>query len=135
MGAYISFLNKPILEEVPDTKDRLLAFIRDGRLPPCVLGHSLEHLYMTTLEHPSMMLLRHAVRNWTEFAEHTMKECAERARQRHAIYLGQLWVLERFAASFKGQVEVSRAHSEDLISPASLMFPKASPYKEVLDNL
>ncbi|KAH6924103.1 hypothetical protein HPB50_011722 [Hyalomma asiaticum] len=133
-GAYISFLNKPIMEKVSDTKERLLAFLRDGRLQPCVLKHSLELLYMTSLKNPSMTLLKHAVRNWPQFAEDTMDACAERARRRQAVYLGQLYMLERFTASFQGQVQTSRAHSEDSISPSSLVIPKASPYKQLLDN-
>ncbi|KAL3214424.1 hypothetical protein MRX96_051476 [Rhipicephalus microplus] len=45
-GGYISFLNKPTMEEVPDTKEKLLAFLRKGRLEPCVVRNMFEHMFI-----------------------------------------------------------------------------------------
>ncbi|KAH7940067.1 hypothetical protein HPB52_020754 [Rhipicephalus sanguineus] len=52
MGGYISLLNKPIMEEVPDTKAKLLAFLRKGRLEPCVVLHMFEHLFILEIPAP-----------------------------------------------------------------------------------
>ncbi|KAH7962260.1 hypothetical protein HPB52_015075 [Rhipicephalus sanguineus] len=47
-GGYISFLNRPILEEVPDTKEKLLAMLRTGRLQPCVSNNSFSSVLITS---------------------------------------------------------------------------------------
>ncbi|KAL1486522.1 hypothetical protein MTO96_031348 [Rhipicephalus appendiculatus] len=87
-GGYISFLNKPILEEVPDTKEKLLAFLRNGRLEPCIVKNEYEHILMTRSDYPPLRPLRNAIRNWTKFTANSKATCVERTIQRKAVFFG-----------------------------------------------
>ncbi|KAL3212959.1 hypothetical protein MRX96_035782 [Rhipicephalus microplus] len=134
-GGYISFLNKPTLEEVPDTKERLVSFLRNGRLDPCIVKNDFEHILMTRSDYPQLRPLTNSVRNWTKFAENSKEACVERTIQRHAVYFSAEGVLEPFAASLQGQAEISRVHARDIMFSSSVLLPKASPYKRLMNRV
>ncbi|XP_075535309.1 ionotropic receptor 94h [Dermacentor variabilis] len=64
-----------------------------------------------------------------------MDACAERTRKRKAVYFAPTHVLEKYAQSFRGQVQVSMVYAQDIVFPKSYLLPKASPYKDMLQNL
>ncbi|KAL1476320.1 hypothetical protein MTO96_036593, partial [Rhipicephalus appendiculatus] len=134
-SGYISLLNKPNLTEVPDTKVKLMAFLRNGRLEPCMVKNYFEHILMTRSDHPPLLPLKNAVRNWTKFTTDAMATCMERTIQGQAVYFGSASALEPHMASSRGQVQISRVYAEDLMFPSSLLLPKASPYKQVLNRV
>ncbi|KAL1480459.1 hypothetical protein MTO96_051010 [Rhipicephalus appendiculatus] len=134
-GGYTSFLNIPIMEEAPDTKEKLLAFLRDGRLEPCIVKTLMLHVYSTRSKHPSVASWMNAVQNWSHFASSSMETCVEKTRQRKAVHLGPSGFLEHYIASYPGQIEISWVIADELMFPVSLLLPKASPYQEVLDNV
>ncbi|KAL1485865.1 hypothetical protein MTO96_047196 [Rhipicephalus appendiculatus] len=132
-GGYISFLNKPIMEDVPDTKEKLLAFLRKGRLEPCVVQNMFEHQFILASPHPSAVALRDAVPEWSHFVAGDTRICARRTTERKAVFFGASMVLEKYIHFLEGQVQISQEYAGDVMLPVSLLLPKASPYKEPLD--
>ncbi|KAL3212971.1 hypothetical protein MRX96_035794 [Rhipicephalus microplus] len=132
-GGYISFLNKPTVEDVPDTKEKLLAFLRKGRLEPCVVQNMFEHVFILRSAHPSAMALRSTVKTWSPFVANDTHTCARRTRLRRAVFFCASMVLDKYIQYLPGQAVLSREHAADVMLPVSLLLPKASPYKEPLD--
>ncbi|XP_049512006.1 uncharacterized protein LOC125940217 [Dermacentor silvarum] len=112
-----------------------MSFLRNDRLQPCIVKNLFEHVLMTRLNHPSLSQLRNTVQNWTQFTANSMATCVERTRQGHAVYFGAAGILEKYVASSEGRVQISHLYADDMMFPASLLLPKASPYKELLNSV
>ncbi|KAL1472606.1 hypothetical protein MTO96_039216 [Rhipicephalus appendiculatus] len=102
---------------------------------PCVVKGLFEHTYITSWKHPSAMALRNTVQNWSQFIASSQETCAERTRRRQAIFFSSSGVLQKFATTIGGQVQISRVYAEDVMRPAAFLLPRASPYKELLNNM
>ncbi|KAL1485538.1 hypothetical protein MTO96_047295 [Rhipicephalus appendiculatus] len=122
------------MEEAPDTKDRVLAFLRDGRLQFCMSKYAFVNGVVTHSNHSSVTMLRKLVHNWSQFKTTSPDICLKRTRQREAVYFGSSIYLENYAASCEDEVQISRVFADDVMCPASIFLPKASPYKELLDT-
>ncbi|KAL1422346.1 hypothetical protein MTO96_022220 [Rhipicephalus appendiculatus] len=134
-GGYISFLNRPILEEVPDTKEKLLAMLRMGRLQPCVSNNSFSSVIIKHSENPSLSELRNTVKDWAPFIAEGVETCVERTTRREAVFITATHTLEECALVLQGHVQISRAYAHDLMFESSYLLPKASPYKELVHNM
>ncbi|KAL1479235.1 hypothetical protein MTO96_052019 [Rhipicephalus appendiculatus] len=123
-GGYISFLNKPLMEEAPDTKERVLAFLRDGRLQFCMSKYAFVNGVVTHSNHSSVTMLRKLVHNWSQFKTTSPDTCLKRTRQREAVYFGSSIYLENYAASCEDEVQISRVFADDVMCPASIFLLK-----------
>ncbi|KAL3224933.1 hypothetical protein MRX96_026317 [Rhipicephalus microplus] len=97
-GGYISLLNMPILEEAPDTKEKLLTVLRTGRLRACVWINSFGNKSRST--HISQ--LRAAVRKWSPLIADSFNTCAERTRQGEAVFFTSMHIRQCIRASIPG---------------------------------
>ncbi|XP_037508574.1 uncharacterized protein LOC119385110 [Rhipicephalus sanguineus] len=132
-GGYISFLNMPVLEEAPDTKEKLMTVLRTGRLQLCVWGNSFGNADIAKSRNADIAKLRAAVREWSPFIADSLDTCAERTRRREAVLFASKHVLEWYEHAFRGQVEISNEFWLDF-RPISYVLPRASPYENAVQN-
>ncbi|KAL1422349.1 hypothetical protein MTO96_022223 [Rhipicephalus appendiculatus] len=132
-GGYISFLNMPILEEAPDTKEKLLPVLRAGRLQVCVWGNSFGRAAISKSSSAHISQLRAAVRKWPPFLADSLDVCAERTRRREAVLFASMHVLEWYEQAFRGQVEISNEFWLGF-RPICYVLPRASPYENAVQN-
>ncbi|KAH8041102.1 hypothetical protein HPB51_013762 [Rhipicephalus microplus] len=103
-GGYTSFLNMPILEEAPDTKEELLNVLWAGRLRACIWGNSqFGHLRR---------------------AHEKARGCA--IRQRSTFWSGM-------SKLSRVQVEISKDFLLGF-RPLCYVLPRASPYENSVQN-
>ncbi|KAH6939047.1 hypothetical protein HPB50_015689 [Hyalomma asiaticum] len=83
---------------------------------------------------PKIKQLHDSVPDWSAFLADSMEECVLRTVRRQAVMFSSLQNLERYAYSHRGYVQISREYIHDF-TPMGYVLPKASPYKEVLQNV
>ncbi|KAH6939430.1 hypothetical protein HPB50_017828 [Hyalomma asiaticum] len=132
-GCYTSFRNMPILEDAPDTKEKLLTTLRTGRLQPCVWGNAFGNATIARSNSTYISQLRAAVPDWSPFIADSLDICAERARRRQAVHFASLHVLHWYAHAFRRQVEVSKETLQNF-RPICYVLPRASPYENAVQN-
>ncbi|KAL3224936.1 hypothetical protein MRX96_026320 [Rhipicephalus microplus] len=132
-GGYTSFLNMPILEEAPDTKEELLNVLRAGRLRACIWGNSFGNATIAKSKTVYISKLRAALQKRSPFIADSLDTCAERTRRREAALFGSAHVLEWYEQAFRGQVEISK---DFLLGfrPLCYVLPRASPYENSVQN-
>ncbi|KAH7965893.1 hypothetical protein HPB49_011900 [Dermacentor silvarum] len=81
----------------------------------------------------SISQLRDAVLEWSPFIADSIDICAERTRRREAVFFTSRHILEWYAHSFRGQVEISSDFWQDF-GPMCYVLPRASPYEDAVRN-
>ncbi|KAH9369619.1 hypothetical protein HPB48_010678 [Haemaphysalis longicornis] len=77
-GGYISYLNLPIHEPVPDTTGKLFQMLRAGRLQPCLAKNTYINVSLANLISSTIKELHDTVPDWTPVLASSMDECANR---------------------------------------------------------
>ncbi|CAN8028927.1 unnamed protein product [Ixodes persulcatus] len=133
-GRLTSFLHLPIMESVPDTNDKLLQALRSGSVEPCVCRNSFVNVTLMDPRTETLTKIRDSVWDWGPFVVDSLLLCGNRTKDHRAVTFSSILNLEELEFMLQGFVKISKEYVDDN-TPMSYMLPKASVYKEDMQNV
>ncbi|CAN8011223.1 unnamed protein product [Ixodes pacificus] len=133
-GRLTSFLHLPIMESVPDTNDKLLQALRSGSVEPCVGRNSFVNVTLMDPRTETLTKIRDSVWDWGPFVVDSLLLCGNRTKDHRAVTFSSILNLEELEFILQGFVKISKEYVDDN-TPMSYMLPKASAYKEDMQNV
>ncbi|CAN8002246.1 unnamed protein product [Ixodes hexagonus] len=133
-GRLTSYLHLPLLETVPDTNDKLLKALRTGSIEPCVARNSFVNVTLLTPRTEILTQIRDSVPDWGPYVVNSLYLCGNRTRDHRAVTFSSILNLEDLQYRLPGLVEIAKEYVDDN-TPMSYMLPKASVYKEEMQDV